>query len=205
MVQYESLKTVFQQNKERNKMVKNYTYDRNFFYGRSILCLICIYIFMTDSISIAQTKQEKIRLEADYILQCQHVIFNDPSYGAINTVFGPPTWVVPREMAMAILGLIIAADVLNEHLYREMAQLAAGYLERVQDDDGAWFNQYHDAEPGDHKNLSNEFALSKSPTQTAEVMIAFYQLGYQASRDSPSMATIYRHQFLCHCLLEWWL
>jgi hypothetical protein len=162
-------------------MVKNNTYVSKFLCGRSILCLICIYIFMTVSISIAQTKEEKIQLEANYILECQYEISNDPAYGAINNILGLPTWVVPREMAMAILGLKIAADVLNENLYRETAQLAADYLVKVQDDDGAWFNQYHYADPGDI-DLSNEFALSKSPTQTAEVMIAFYQLGYQASR-----------------------
>jgi hypothetical protein len=49
----------------------------------------------------------------------------------------------------------------------ERAQLAADYLVRVQQSDGAWCDQY---------NYNKNTTESKSPRQTAEVMIALYKL-----------------------------
>ena len=57
------------------------------------------------------------RLEADYILACQDTSPTDPAYGAINNVYGAPTWVVPSEVAMATLGLNAASDILNDPRY----------------------------------------------------------------------------------------
>jgi|GEM_PF-1722789 len=112
--------------------------------------------------------------EADYILACQYLNAGNPGYGAINNIYGAPTWVVPRENALAILGLIEASVQLGTPLYHSRAQLAADYLVSVQDPtDGAWADQYSYATP---------VVLSKSPTQTTEVMIALYHLGYQPSR-----------------------
>lgn len=121
-------------------------------------------------------------MEADYILSCQFMDETNPAYGCINNVYGEPTWVVPRENAMAILGLIMAKSILGDDTYFTRTQLAAGYLCKVQDVDGAWYNQYSYITPGDPNNLNNKEAWAKSPTQTAEVMIALYKLGYKKER-----------------------
>jgi hypothetical protein len=115
----------------------------------------------------------KIKSEADYILSCQYLNEGHPAHGAINNVYGAPTWIVPRENAMAILGLIIASDVSGDNEYRQKANSAADYLLSVQESDGAWCNQYNYAAVHD---------AAKSPTQTAEVMMALGQLGYRADR-----------------------
>ncbi len=114
-----------------------------------------------------------VKVEADYILSAQYTKKNDPASGAINNVFGAPTWVVPRENAMAILGLARASDCLGSSIYVQRAQQAADYLVRVQGADGSWYDQY---------SYANAAVLSKSPTQTAEVMLAFNRLGYSRTR-----------------------
>ncbi len=127
------------------------------------------------------TFRELAETEAGYILKCQ---FNDEkslAFGAINDIYGSPTWVVPRENAMAILGLILAGDLLENDTYRQKAQLTADYLVKVQDKDGAWFNQYNYIQPGSG-NADDKESLAKSPTQTAEVLLAFYKLGYDPLR-----------------------
>ncbi len=123
-----------------------------------------------DNVSLA----DLVRREADYILSCQYLGW-DNAYGAINNVQGAPTYVVPRENGMAILGLLRAAEFLKDNIYREKAQLAADYLVRVQQLDGAWANQYY------YDVVSNDNP-AKSPTQTSEVMMALYHLGYQVNR-----------------------
>jgi len=125
---------------------------------------------------------ELVQTEAAYILQCQYT--SDPAsvaFGAINDVQGDPTWVVPRENGMAILGLVMASELLKDSSYKERAQLAADYLVRVQDSDGAWFNQYNFVQPGSG-NPDDTESLSKSPTQTAEAMLGLHALGFQAQR-----------------------
>lgn len=123
-----------------------------------------------------EDKMILIQKEAGHILSCQYMNEASPAFGAINNVPGEPTWVVPRENGMAILGLIKASEILNDSRYIERAQLAADYLVSVQDrSDGAWYNQYNFANP--HPD-----GLAKSPTQTAEVMMAFYKLGFKQSR-----------------------
>ncbi|MFA5117219.1 MAG: LamG-like jellyroll fold domain-containing protein [Candidatus Omnitrophota bacterium] len=117
-----------------------------------------------------------VEKEANHILSCQYVNSGSSAYGAINDVPGDPTWVVPRENAMAILGLVKASQLLNDQNYLLRANQAADYLIYVQDQsDGAWYNQYNYSQP--HPD-----GLAKSPTQTAEVMIAFYKLGYKQTR-----------------------
>lgn len=114
-----------------------------------------------------------VKLEADYIVACQ---FYDPghrAHGVINNVQGTPNWVVPRENALAILGLLRAAKITGKDFYVKRAHLAADYLVKVQDSDGAWFDRY---------DFTSPVTRSKSPTQTAEVMIAFNKLGYKSSR-----------------------
>ncbi|KAF5432198.1 hypothetical protein C5S39_04145 [Candidatus Methanophagaceae archaeon] len=91
------------------------------------------------------TKTEgKIATEADYILSGQYAKHQQHlAYGAINNVYGDPTWVVPCENAMAILGLIVASEVLNNESYLEQAQLSADYLIKTQNtSDGAWYDKY---------------------------------------------------------------
>jgi hypothetical protein len=84
---------------------------------------------------------------------------------------------------MAIFGLVFSGELLNDPIYKECAQLAADYLIRVQDSDGAWFNQYNSASPGSG-NADDAESLSKSPAQTAEVMLALNALGFEGSRYS---------------------
>ncbi|MFH0854821.1 MAG: hypothetical protein V1891_05035 [bacterium] len=128
------------------------------------------------------TVKDKIRKEADYILSCQYIANpNNPAYGAINNTQGKPTWISPRENALAILGLLIASEKLNNAIYKERAELAADYLIRVQDLDGAWYNQYSYTTPGDPANLKNVKALWKSPTH-AQILYAFHKLGYKGKR-----------------------
>ncbi|MFA6349712.1 MAG: hypothetical protein WCY12_02130 [Candidatus Omnitrophota bacterium] len=116
---------------------------------------------------------DNIKREADYILACQYMV-NDASYGAINDISGLPTWVVPRENGMAILGLIRASELLNDQAYLDRAQLSADYLVRIQETDGSWYDQYV---YNDHLE-----GAGRSPTQPSEVMIAFYKLGYKSNR-----------------------
>ncbi|MBU1042877.1 MAG: immunoglobulin domain-containing protein [Candidatus Omnitrophica bacterium] len=135
--------------------------------------------------------------EAKHIRGCQYLDGDNPvGYGAINDVPGDPTWVVPREMGLAILGLAKAGDKVQDNLSLLSARMAAYYLVRMQDTaandfevmspgirlyDGGWFNQYGYETAGDIGNTSapyNTEALSKSPTQTAEVMLGFYALGF---------------------------
>jgi hypothetical protein len=128
---------------------------------------------MSARLRIDSPDPDRVRLEADYILACQYIRKGDPASGAINDLFGAPTWVVPRENALAILGLVRASEYLSNTSYRTRAQAAMRYLLRVQDADGGWFDQYNYATP---------FLRSKSPTQTAEVMIALNKLGFQKGR-----------------------
>ncbi len=139
--------------------------------------------------------RELVETEANYILNCQFNDENSPAFGAINDIYGNPTWVVPRENAMAILALIMAGDILEVDTYRQKAQLAADYLVKVQDKDGAWFNRYNFAEPGSGSSEDLE-SLAKSPTQTAEVMIALYKLGYNPARY-PAMKKAARYLMYC--------
>lgn len=146
-----------------------------------------IFISLMCVLAKASTAQavdvnELVKKEAEYILQCQFMEHNDSAYGALNNIFGKPTWVVPRENALALLGLVYAWGVLKDPLYIERAELAAEYLLKVQSEDGAWYNQYSYVTPGDPNNPQNTEALAKSPTQTAEVMLALNRLGYRPLR-----------------------
>lgn len=129
-----------------------------------ILLIGAILLFAQPSGAFSSDTEVLIETEADYILQCQFMEQSDAAYGCINNVFGLPTWVVPRENALAILGLIKANQILVKPLYLERAQLAIDYLVKVQDVDGAWFNQYSYTTPGDPGNPDNREALAKSPT-----------------------------------------
>ncbi len=139
------------------------------------------FVLATAAVATAQVDfKELARIEADYILSCQYVSETDPASGAINNVYGLPTWVVPRENALAILALVQAAEILDDEQYIQRARLAADYLVRIQDTDGAWYNQYRYTTAGDPDNPDSSETLAKSPTQAAEVMIALYRLGYES-------------------------
>lgn len=142
--------------------------------------LVIVLVF-NSGMSSALSKEEKIKIEADYILSCQIEDPQHPAYGVINNVYGKPTWIVPRENAMAILGLIVASEVLDSESYLEQAQLAADFLLELQNSsDGAWCNHYNCTI--DSYIKVEDYA--KSPTHTAEVMIAFYELGYDSNRSN---------------------
>jgi hypothetical protein len=139
----------------------------------SILTIFPLFFCFAETVK-ALSIEEKIRLEADYILACQYIDPVNPAHGAINDITGYPTWVVPRENGMAILGLIVAQQVLGDNLYLTRAELAADYLVRIQDQaDGAWCNHY---------NYTQVVDSAKSPTQTAEVILALAKLGYRHDR-----------------------
>ena len=117
-----------------------------------------------------------VREEAQFILSTQFRSPGHPAHGAFNDVPGAPTWVVPRENGVAILGLLKAASAVggkDAPRYREAAALAADYLVRVQRADGAWADQYDHATP---------VTLASSPTQTAEVLIALGELSATPAR-----------------------
>lgn len=128
-------------------------------------------------VNFNQNNLQIARIEADYIVSCQMKNNSNVAFGAINNIHGQPTWVVPRENALAILGLLKATELLatqaQENNYRYNAEIAANYLVRIQESDGAWCDQY---------SYTHEVIASKSPTQTAEVMIAFYKLGMNETR-----------------------
>lgn len=125
------------------------------------------------------TTIEDVRLEADYILAAQYLDPSNPAHGAINNINfsgdpnGTPSWIVPRENALAILALLQAFEKTGNKEYKKRAELAADYLVRVQDADGGWFDQY---------SYADAVTESKSPTQTGEVMMALEKLGYSKAR-----------------------
>lgn len=136
---------------------------------------------------------EKIRLEADYLVACQYFNPGDAAHGAINDIYGYPTWIVPRENGMAILGLLLAAETLQDTNYRDRANISMDFLVSIQEEDGAWCDQYiRRTEDGQVV----EVALSKSPTHAAEVMMAMYMLGYREDRY-PSMKLAAQYLFEC--------
>ncbi len=122
---------------------------------------------------------QQVIIDANYILSSQYLNPTDPAHGAINNVNitgasnAKPDWVVPRENGLAILALVQAYENTGNKEYLKRAQLAADYLVRIQDTDGGWFDQYNYAEPS---------VKSKSPTQTAEVMMALGKLGFSKAR-----------------------
>ncbi len=148
---------------------------------------------------LSDVTKEYVRAEADYILACQYDNAGNNADGAINNVTGAPTWVVPRENGLAILGLIKAAELLGDQSYLDEAQRAADYLVRVQDidnqlnppfnkNDGAWYNQYSFDQPHDN--------IAKSPLATAEVMLAFHKLGFNAADAARKDAMRHGAEFL---------
>ncbi len=148
-------------------------------------CLLPVMIFFlcaVPSVFCQESFPELVKIEADYILRCQASDPEDPSYGAINRRAGRPECVVPAENALAILGLLKAEEIYPGNGYAQNAVSTAAYLVRVQDADGAWYNQYHWTEPGDL--AGSEQSLSKSPYQTAMVVIGLYNAGFDSERYS---------------------
>jgi hypothetical protein len=100
-------------------------------------------------------------IEFEHILNCQVSNPSDPAYGAINNVWGAPTWIVPGEMA-------VAATALKRGGFVAEAHAAADYLVRVQNADGSWCNQYNGTAIAD----ANKYAR-----HTAQIMILLGELG----------------------------
>jgi hypothetical protein len=92
---------------------------------------------------------------------------------------------------LAILGLIRASQFLGNPDYLTRAQLSADYLVRIQDTDGAWYNQYSFDLPHDD--------IAKSPLSTAEVMIAFHRLGFATANAARKTAMTRGAEFLLQC------
>jgi hypothetical protein len=157
----------------QNDVIQKTAYLINATFFVFLVAIHFFFIALVNS-TLIFASEEDIEMEANYILSCQYINLGNPGHGAINNISGDPTWVVPRENAMAILGLITASEVLNNSLFFERAQMAADYLISIQDPtDGAWCNQY---------SFSSVVDSAKSPTQTAEVIIALYNLGYTPAR-----------------------
>ncbi|MEK7476813.1 MAG: hypothetical protein AAB152_14420 [Candidatus Coatesbacteria bacterium] len=74
-------------------------------------------------------------IEFQHLRACQYLSATDPADGAINDLWGGPTWVVPGEMAVA--GWVLARGGFGAE-----AAAAASYLARIQNADGSWCNQY---------------------------------------------------------------
>jgi len=104
-------------------------------------------------------------LEFQHILNCQVASSSTTAPGAINDLWGAPTWVVPGEMAVAALVLHRGGDTTQ-------ARAAADYLVGIQNPDGSWCNQYS----GTIFTDGNRYAR-----QTAEVMMLLGRLGGYAA------------------------
>lgn len=152
------------------KVIESRWHCRTFFVLALYIFALTGYGFENDILS----RNEKIKIEADYILQCQYLNPGHAAHGAINTIYGKPTWIVPEQNALAILGLIAAAETLHDSNYLHQAHTAADFLIRAQDhNDGAWRDLYSFAVVTDS---------NKSVRQTAKVMIALYKLGFVPER-----------------------
>lgn len=133
-------------------------------------------MFFMQGIGSAMTTEEKIGREVRYVVSCQFREAGNLADGAINTVFGIPTWVEPGINASGILTFIEAYKFFEDVSFIEKANLVAEYLIRIQNvDDGSWCNQYGYATPGDINNPNRE-ALARSPRHTAQVIYALYEL-----------------------------
>jgi hypothetical protein len=141
-------------------------------FAKLLFLILLVSIISSQRAAFALSKEEAVKLEADHILSCQYMDNTNPAYGAINNVQGDPTWVVPGENGVAILGLLTATEILGDNTYKTRAQLAANYLLNVQNSDGSWNDQYSFASAVDN---------AKSTRHTAEVMIALDKLGYSAA------------------------
>lgn len=100
-------------------------------------------------------------IEYGHILACQYTSSTHPADGAINNVWGAPTWVVPGENA-------VVAWVLHKGGYTAQARRTADYLSRIQNPDGSWNIQYSGTVSVD----SNRHAR-----HTAQIMFLFGTLG----------------------------
>ncbi len=100
-------------------------------------------------------------IEFGHILACQYTSSTHPADGAINNVWGAPTWVVPGENA-------VVAWVLHRGGYSAAARRTADYLARIQNPDGSWDIQYSGTVSVD----SNRHAR-----HTAQIMHLFGTLG----------------------------
>jgi hypothetical protein len=100
-------------------------------------------------------------IEFQHILNCQVAVSASPAFGAINDLWGAPTWLVPGEMA-------VAAIVLARGGFTTEARRAADYLVLIQNADGSWCNQY----AGTVFTDGNRYTR-----QTAEVMMLLGRLG----------------------------
>lgn len=118
-------------------------------------------VLLSTNILAAGEIENSIQLELQHIINCQVQDSQDPAYGAINNVWGEPTWVMPGEMA-------IAAIVLHKAGYVDNARAACDYLVKIQNADGSWCNQYNHLTAVD----KNKYAR-----HTAQVIILFGTVG----------------------------
>jgi hypothetical protein len=121
-------------------------------------------------------RKRRIAAEANFILSTQLNNHKHPAYGALNDVpagfMQQWFWIVPRENALAMMGLLLAHELIGEESYKEAALRVASFLPKIQDPtDGSWFNQYYFLKPFDD--------VAKSPTQAAEVMMAYKKLRFK--------------------------
>lgn len=120
----------------------------------------CI-VLLTVLFAVGLTRAANTTIEFQHILNCQVTDTSHPAYGAINDVWGAPTWVVPGEMA-------VAATVLKRGGYTSRATAAADYFVRIQNADGSWCNQYNGVAIAD----GNKYAR-----HTAQIMIFLGEMG----------------------------
>ncbi len=159
----------------------------------------CLSVFENGSIkcdgAVRVGVEAKAAIEGDYLLSTQYRADPaHPGYGILNNVFSPLatdpqawSWIVPRENGMAILGLVLASELTGSGDYRMGADLVAEALVRLQQPEGYWYNQYRLTVTGFEPAPDNN-GTGRSPTQTAEVMMALHKLGYEAASDARKQA-----------------
>src|SRR5437763_1744343 len=106
------------------------------------IAILLLALVGTSAHAVTCQHPNLVRMEADYIVACQYIKKGNSASGCINDVYGAPTWVVPRENALAILGLLRAGECLNDSSYADRANQAMTYLIKVQAANGGWYDQY---------------------------------------------------------------
>lgn len=110
----------------------------------------------------SNTPNDSIITEANYILSCQA-----PS-GAINNVFGDPTWVKPRENGTAAVGLMEAYSATNNSAYKDGALKCLDYLKGRQEADGGWSAHYNEM-------INARVDRATTPSEAGSVIMAMYK------------------------------
>jgi hypothetical protein len=125
----------------------------------------------------ARVPSDPVSLEANHLLNCQTK--SGSAAGAINDAdpVNGPSWIVPRENGTAVLGLIESFKATGNAAFKDGALLAAGYLQRRQEPDGAWCEYYDE-------NAHTVVNRNKSVSQAGSVLMAFFGIKKMGWEDA---------------------